>query len=128
MKFDNKNNLFEIFSENYKKNQNKDFLHFLENGKYKPLKWEETNQKINSLSNFFSENNVIKGDRILLVSENRPEWLISDLAIINLGAITVPNYTTYTEKDFSFVIKNCTPKGLIVSNSQLSKFLNKLSL
>ena len=103
MKFDNKNNLFEIFSENYKKNQNKDFLHFLENGKYKPLKWEETNQKINSLSNFFSENNVIKGDRILLVSENRPEWLISDLAIINLGAITVPNYTTYTEKDFSFV-------------------------
>ncbi|MAJ57686.1 MAG: long-chain fatty acid--CoA ligase [Candidatus Pelagibacter sp.] len=119
MKFDNKNNLFEIFSENYKKNQNKDFLHFLENGKYKPLKWEETNQKINSLSNFFSENNVIKGDRILLVSENRPEWLISDLAIINLGAITVPNYTTYTEKDFSFVIKNCTPKGLIVSNSQL---------
>ena len=119
MKFDNKNNLFEIFLENYKKNQNKDFLHFLENGKYKPLKWEETNQKINSLSNFFSENNVIKGDRILLVSENRPEWLISDLAIINLGAITVPNYTTYTEKDFSFVIKNCTPKGLIVSNSQL---------
>ena len=119
MKFDNKNNLFEIFSENYKKNQNNDFLHFLENGKYKPLKWEETNQKINSLSNFFSENNVIKGDRILLVSENRPEWLISDLAIINLGAITVPNYTTYTEKDFSFVIKNCTPKGLIVSNSQL---------
>ena len=119
MKFDNKNNLFEIFLENYKKNQNKDFLHFLENGRYKPLKWEETNQKINSLSNFFSENNVIKGDRILLVSENRPEWLISDLAIINLGAITVPNYTTYTEKDFSFVIKNCTPKGLIVSNSQL---------
>ncbi len=119
MKFDNKNNLFEIFFENYKKNQNKDFLHFLENGRYKPLKWEETNQKINSLSNFFSENNVIKGDRILLVSENRPEWLISDLAIINLGAITVPNYTTYTEKDFSFIIKNCTPKGLIVSNSQL---------
>ena len=119
MKFDNKNNLFEIFLENYKKNQNKDFLHFLENGRYKPLKWEETNQKINSLSNFFSENNVIKGDRILLVSENRPEWLISDLAIINLGAITVPNYTTYTEKDFSFIIKNCTPKGLIVSNSQL---------
>ena len=121
MEFDKKNNLIEIFLENYKKNQNKDFLHFLENTQYKPLTWEETNQKINSLSNFFSENNVIKGDRILLISENRPEWLISDLAIINLGAITVPNYTTYTEKDFSFVIKNCTPKGLIVSNSQLFK-------
>ena len=57
----------------------------------------------------------------MLVSEGRPEWMISDLAILGTGAITVPNYTTYTQKDFEFVLNDCQPKGLIVSNSKLYK-------
>ena len=57
----------------------------------------------------------------MLVSEGRPEWMISDLAILGTGAITVPNYTTYTQKDFEFVLSDCQPKGLIVSNKKLYK-------
>ncbi len=60
-----------------------------------------------------------KGDRVLIVSENRPEWLIADLAILFNGAIAVPNYTTYTINDFAFTINDCKPVGLIVSNDQL---------
>ena len=59
----------------------------------------------------------------MLVSEGRPEWMISDLAILGTGAITVPNYTTYTQKDFEFVLNDCQPKGLIVSNSKLHKII-----
>ena len=61
----------------------------------------------------------------MLVSEGRPEWMISDLAILGTGAITVPNYTTYTQKDFEFVLNDCQPKGLIVSNKKLHKTIIK---
>lgn len=57
----------------------------------------------------------------MLVSENRPEWLIADLAILLNSAITVPNYTTYTVNDFAFTINDCKPSGLIVSTPQLLK-------
>ena len=44
------------------------------------------------------KNYVNKGDRCLLISENRPEWFISDLSIMLSGSITVPAYTTYAEE------------------------------
>ena len=103
----------------YLNQENKNFLFYLQDGQYNSISWNEVNNKIKSLSNFFHEKGILKGDRILLASENRPEWLISDLAVTNLGAITVPNYTTYTVKDFSYVIKDCSPKALIVSNDEI---------
>jgi len=57
----------------------------------------------------------------MLVSENRPEWLISDIAIMCHGLVTVPNYTTYSVKDFEHVINDCSPVGLIVSSKTLLK-------
>jgi len=78
-------------------------------------------EKVISISSFLKKKGVTKGDRVMLVSEGRPEWMISDLAILGTGAITVPNYTTYTQKDFEFVLNDCHPKGLIVSNSKLYK-------
>ena len=57
----------------------------------------------------------------MLVSEGRPEWMISDLSILANDAITVPNYTTYTQKDFEFVLKDADPIGLIVSSEKLLK-------
>ena len=57
----------------------------------------------------------------MLVSENRPEWLISDIAIMCHGLVTVPNYTTYSAKDFEHVINDCSPVGLIVSSKALLK-------
>ena len=68
-----------------------------------------------------------KGDRCLLISENRPEWMISDLSIMLSGSITVPAYTTYVEKDYDYIINDCQPKVLIVSNQdQFSKIENIL--
>ena len=62
---------------------------------------------------------INKGDRCLLVSENRPEWLISDLSIMLSGGITVPAYTTYTERDYEYIIDDCTPSILIISDKTL---------
>ena len=64
-----------------------------------------------------------------MLSENRPEWLIADLAIMNAGGVTVPLFTTYSEKDYEYIIKDCEPKICIVSNDvqlqKIKKFVSK---
>ncbi|MDC0150726.1 long-chain fatty acid--CoA ligase [Candidatus Pelagibacter sp.] len=88
--------------------------------------WANVNIKIKILSNFL-EKIISKGDRCILLSENRPEWLISDIAIMNAGGVTVPLFTTYSEKDYEYIINNCEPKVCIVSNSyQFEKIKNNI--
>ena len=63
------------------------------------------------------------GDRIALVSENRPEWLIADHAIMAVGALTVPPYTTNTTADHAFILTHSGAKGVIVSTAALAQRL-----
>ena len=83
--------------------------------------WAKTKKEVFAFANFLSQQNIKKGDRVMLVSENRPEWLISDIAIMCHGLVTVPNYTTYSVKDFEHIINDCKPVGLIVSSKALLK-------
>ena len=53
---------------------------------------------------------------MLVKSENRPEWMISDLSIMLSEGITVPAYTTYVERDYEYIIDDCTPTVLIISD------------
>ena len=86
--------------------------------------WGNIKTKIKVLSNYL-KNIISKGDRCILLSENRPEWLISDLAIMNSGGVTVPLFTTYSENDYEYIIKDCAPKVCIVSNlEQFKKIKN----
>jgi len=89
--------------------------------------WNDTRNFTIKLAHFLKEQNLSKGDRVLLVSENRPEWTFSDIAIMLNGAITVPTYITYTKDDYEFIIRDSTPVGLIVSNQKLlDKILDAL--
>ena len=123
MQISSYNSLNEIFFLQFEKYQNEDHLFFnnLNLKKFQTYTWADTNNNVLKLAKFLNEKKINKGDRILLVSENRPEWLIADLAILLNSAITVPNYTTYTINDFAFTINDCKPSGLIVSNIQLLK-------
>src|SRR5210317_1330126 len=121
MSLEQYNNLPELFFAKCKNNLQEDHLTFINRhneNKKETWKWEDTKNKVLALSNFL-QSKVNVGDRVMLVSENRPEWLISDLSIMINGSITVPNYTTYTIKDFEYVIKDCEPTGLIVSSQSL---------
>ena len=116
MKLNSYNNLLELFFDQYKKqDKNNIFLINLGNPKHK-LSWEKTYLLVNHLSNQISKD-IKLGDRCVLISENRPEWLVSDLAIMLAGGISVPSYTTYTTKDYEYIIKDCEPSVLIVSNN-----------
>ncbi|MDC3039513.1 long-chain fatty acid--CoA ligase [Candidatus Pelagibacter sp.] len=86
--------------------------------------WEDINSKIKILSNYLIDK-ISKGDRCILLSENRPEWLISDLAIMNAGGVTVPLFTTYSETDYKYIINDCKSKVCIVSNKEQFKKIKK---
>jgi len=117
-------NLLELFFDQYQKQDKENiFLQTLKNPQEK-YSWKEVYLNINKLSEEISKH-IIKGDRCLLVSENRPEWMISDLAIMLSGGITVPAYTTYTERDYGYIIDDCTPTIIIVSDEiQYEKIKN----
>ena len=86
--------------------------------------WGNTYQKIKILT-YYLEKIITKGDRCVLLSENRPEWLISDIAIMNAGGVTVPLFTTYSESDYKYIINDCNPKVYIISNAnQFKKIKN----
>ena len=86
--------------------------------------WKQTYDSIQKLSNHIRKY-ISSKDRCLLISENRPEWLISDLSIMLAEGITVPAYTTYTERDYEYLINDCQPSVIIVSDdSQFKKIKN----
>jgi long-chain acyl-CoA synthetase len=124
MKLDNYNNLLELFNSQIEaKDENEIFLQSLKDEELK-FTWKQTYDCIQKISNHISQH-ILPKDRCLLISENRPEWLISDLAIMLSEGITVPAYTTYTERDYEYLIDDCQPSVIIVSdNLQFRKIKN----
>ena len=117
MDFDKYNNLIDLFFDQCEK-QSKDkiFLTTLKEPK-KNFTWGEVKTSVLLLAKEISK--IIQdGDRCLLISENRPEWMISDLSIMLAGGITVPAYTTYLARDYEYIINNCKPSIVIVSNDE----------
>jgi len=114
-----------FFYKAAKENPNSDFLEWLNPKNKKKYTWGETSKNIQKLSKVLKDN-LAQGDRCLLVSENRPEWLIADLAIMLADGITVPAYTTYTEKDYKYLIEDCEPSVIIVSNNEMHDKLKNI--
>ena len=121
------NNLTELFFDQFNQQTNKDKILLSTLGdKRKNYSWRETYDFINLVSNELRKV-ISKGDRCLLISENRPEWFITDLSIMLSDGITVPAYTTYVERDYEYIINDCTPKIIIVSNKdQYLKIMIKI--
>jgi len=101
------------------------FLEWLNPKNKVKFTWGDTSSNIYKMAAKIKEN-IKDGDRCLLISENRPEWLITDIAIMLANGITVPAYTTYTEKDYKYLIEDCEPSIIIVSNSILHDKLKNI--
>tara|TARA_X000000950_G_scaffold206268_1_gene248185 strand:- start:150 stop:596 length:447 start_codon:yes stop_codon:yes gene_type:complete len=128
MKINQINSLVELYFKKAEEvNGKKPFLKWLKPNK-PTYYWEEITEKIFKLS--AKINSIInKGDRCLLLSENRPYWLISDISIMNAGGISVPIFTTYSSNDYEYILNDCRPSLIIVSNQdQFKKIENYVSL
>ena len=125
MKLESYNNLLELFFDRYQlENKNEIFLQSLKNENLN-FTWKQTFDAIQNLS-LFLDQYITTNDRCLLISENRPEWLISDLSIMLSKGITVPAYTTYVERDYEFLINDCKPSVIIVSDATQLKKINTI--
>ena len=125
MKLESYNNLLELFFDRYQlENKNEIFLQSLKN-ENSNFTWKQTFDAIQNLS-LFLDQYITTNDRCLLISENRPEWLISDLSIMLSKGITVPAYTTYVERDYEFLINDCKPSVIIVSDAIQLKKINTI--
>ena len=124
MKIQHYNNLLELFYNQFKQERSDQvFLQSLKNPNQK-FTWEQTYLNILKLSDQL-ESLMQNNDRCLLISENRPEWMVSDLAIMLANGITVPAYTTYTESDYEYLIDDCKPSVIIISDkTQYDKVKN----
>ena len=128
MNISNCKSLIELyFNKSREKSRDDFFLSWLKPNYNNLYTWGEISDKILTLSKKIEE--VIKNqDRCLLLSENRPEWLISDLAIMNAGGISVPIFTTYADSDYKYILEDCKPSVIIVSNqTQFDKIKNYLN-
>jgi long-chain acyl-CoA synthetase len=101
----------------------KTFLRWLKPGK-KNYNWGEIKERIFKLS-FKIKSLINEGERCLILSENRPDWLISDIAVMNAGGISVPIFTTYTSSDYEYILNDCKPSLIIVSNESQFKKIEK---
>ncbi|WP_370179162.1 long-chain fatty acid--CoA ligase [Alteriqipengyuania sp.] len=89
-------------------------------GEWQTISWREVADQVCNLAQNLRELGLHDGDRVMLVSENRPEWCIADLAIMAAGCITVPAYITNTERDHVHILDNSGARAVIVSNEKLS--------
>ena len=89
-------------------------------GAWKPVSGAQARSDAAALSNALKSLGVVKGDRIALISENRPEWLIADIGIMAAGAISVPAYVTNQVSDHLHILGDSGAKGAIVSGPALA--------
>ena len=131
MKISKINSLVELFFKKLEEVDNKKPL--LNSLKYekKTYNWSDVSERIFKLSSKIKK--LIKsGDKCLILSENNPNWFISDIAIMNAGGISVPIFTTYSANDYKFILEDCNPTLIIVSNNsqfkKIKEFVNDKSI
>ncbi len=90
-------------------------------GKWSPLTWAQLVARVRNLAKALIARGVEPGARVLLVCENRPEWVIAHFAIMSAGAVTVPAYTTNTERDYAHLLTDSGACGAILSSAALGK-------
>ena len=104
------NNLNEIFESQKNKLRDKSLFWHKENGNWVSISWNEAGRQINILSEFLKTIEINKGDRVSIISKNSPFWCIADLAIMKIGAITVPAYTTSNENELLYLLNHSESK------------------
>lgn len=83
---------------------------------WKVYSWAEYEQAVRKTAAWLTQQGIGRGDRVALLSLNRPEWLITDLAILAIGAISVPIYATASPKDISYILGHSEAKAIFVDH------------
>ena len=116
-------NLVTMFLTRAREQGAKPFLSAKCDGTWQAISYAEAARQVTALGDSLKRLGLKPGDRVMLVSENRPEWLIADLGIMAAGCVTVPTYTTNTNRDHQHILANSSAAAVIVSTQKLAKAL-----
>ena len=120
--------LIEMFQNTVKAHGSKTALMSKVAGQYQGFSYQEFGERVRNFALGLASLGVKKGDRISLLSENRPEWAISDLAILSLGAINVPIYPSLVPRQIEYILNDSEARIIIISTpDQVSKVIQILS-
>lgn len=115
------NSLTQMFFDQATSLGKKPLLFSKQSSEWQSISWQQVAETVTQLGAALRDLGVSKGDRVVIVSENRPEWMIADFAIMSIGAISVPTYTTNTVRDHLHIIENSGAKAAIVSTKNLAR-------
>ncbi len=113
------NNLPELLDFWAKIKPNQKFLYKKTENKWSGFKFKQILKNVRKIVSFFKKKGLKKGDRVFLLSGNRIEWVEFDIAIMSLGAITVPSFVTNNKYDNDFIINDSSPKIIILENEKV---------
>ncbi len=116
-------NLLAMFQKHAATEGDSPFLWRKIDGVYRPWSWRRVADEAERLARAFRQLGLEPGDRVVLVAENRPEWCIADLAVLAAGGVTVPAYTTNTEKDHEYILNHAEATMVVCSGGNLAKRL-----
>ncbi|WP_156839794.1 AMP-dependent synthetase/ligase [Novosphingobium aquimarinum] len=116
-------NLVALFLQRAAERGTRPMLQAKRDGAWQALSWRDAVRQVSLLAESLRALGLEPGDRVMLVSENRPEWCLSDLAIMAAGCVTVPTYTTNTTRDHIHILENSGARAVIVSSAKLAKTL-----
>ena len=116
-------NLVAMFFTRAAQGGDRPFLWAKKNGTWTPTSWRQAADTVSSLAQALRAIGLKSGDTVALVSENRPEWCMADLAIMAAGCVTVPTYITNTERDHQHILDDSGAVAVIVSTAKLARAL-----
>jgi long-chain acyl-CoA synthetase len=116
-------NLVTMFFTRARAGSERPFLWAKREGKWVATSWREAAETVASLAAALKRIGLRPGDTVMLVSENRPEWLLADLAIMAAGCTSVPTYVTNTTRDHQHILDDSGARAAIVSTAKLAKVL-----
>lgn len=106
-----------IIKKNVEKHPLKSAIGFKKkDGKWKELSWNKFSEIIFKTANALKESGISENDKVAIYADNSAEWMIFDLAVLSLGAITVPIYSTNNTEQAEFILKDSEAKSVLVAS------------
>ena len=127
MFFDDYQSLPQIFFLNAEKNPDKPLLSVKIKGQYKDIMWDTVKEEVYAIASYLASRGVSKGTKVAVYSENRPEWWVYDLAVLSLGAITVPLHAVSAVDTVELILHKSGAQICFVDNEERLKTLQLMS-
>lgn len=111
-------NIAEFLNTNAQKFPTKGAVGFKKKDKWKEIHWLDFRRMVFKTANALQNAGIVNGDKVAIYADNSPEWIVFDLAILSLGAITVPIYSTSNQEQAAYIIDESESKLILVGSQE----------